>query len=219
LTHFRRYGDFRRELKIGASIAYHMTRNTVGWIVRTESAGHHRYWKVGTPDADRAAVIARKAAGADTATSVTPISSHARSAYTVSPSVATEVIWESRPVADLSGPCGPEAQAGAEEKMLGEITFDIVVPTEGVNNVEGCYRINGGNWQVYYLTNWRHRASPTSAAIIESNALFQSGISGVSGVVPGDWTLNKRRIKEILAEAVGVDGWIEVTGPNSQILK
>lgn len=64
----------------------------------------------------------------------------------------TEVVWESRPV-HTSEPSEFEGPVGAGEKVLGEITFDIVVPEEGVTNVEGCYRINGGNWQVYYLAN------------------------------------------------------------------
>src|SRR5262249_23583268 len=121
--------------------------------------------------------------------------------------VVTEVPWESRPVPHASDT--PEFELGTEEKELGEITFDIVAPEEGVSTVEGCYRIDGGNWQVYYLTNW-HNGSPwTGGPAINSKAVFQSGISGVSGVVPGNWLLNKRTIRKILAEAVGVDGWIE----------
>ncbi len=49
--------------------------------------------------------------------------------------------------------------------------------------------------------------------------MFSSGIAGVSGVVPSNWILNKKTVKAILAEAVAVDGWIEVTGPDSLILK
>jgi hypothetical protein len=212
-------------VKIGDSIACDMARNTVGWIVRTETAGRHRYWKVGVVDADRAAVIAHQAAGADTAKSVTSIPSHLASAFGMGPGVVTEVVWECRPVPHASEPSEAENHVGAQERMLGEITFDTVVPEEGFANVEGCYRVNGGNWYVYYLTNWRHAALwrhatlRTGLPMIERNAIFQSGISGVSGAVPESWILNKKTIKEILAEAVGVDGWIEVCGPDSLLLK
>jgi hypothetical protein len=112
-----------------------------------------------------------------------------------------------------------ERQVAIGEKVLGEMTFDIVVPEEGVANVEGCYRVDGGNWQVYCFTKSDNGASRTGAPIIRSKAIFQSGITGVSGVVPAEWTLNKMTIRKILAEAVGVDGWIEVSGPDSLILK
>jgi hypothetical protein len=207
-------------VNIGDSIACYMTKYiVVGWIVRTETAGRHRYWKVRVADADWAATVARDTAGADTATAVASIRSHAASAFGVSPGAVTEVVWESRPVTHTPGPSEFADQIGAGEKVLGEITFDIIVPEEGVAHVEGCYRINGGNWQVYYLTNQDKGAPWTGAPIVRSKAIFQSGISGVSGVVPGGWILNKRTIKKILAEAIGVDGWIEVSGPDSLILK
>jgi len=206
-------------VKIGTPIACPMTKNTVGWLVRTETAGRHRYWKVGVVDAARAAAIARDTAGADTGKAVTGILSHAASRFGVSPGVVTEVVWESRPVPQTSEPSEFEDQVAAGERVLGEITFDIVVPEEGVRNVEGCYRMNGGNWQVYYLTSWDNGAPLAGAPAIRSNAIFQSGISGVSGVVPGGWILNKKTIKKLLAEAVGVVGWIEVSGPDSLMLK
>jgi len=104
-------------------------------------------------------------------------------------------------------------------RRLGEVTFDIVVPEEGVAHAEGCYRTNGGNWHVYYLTNCHSGTPQISEPTIRSNATFQSGLSGVSGIVPADWILNKKTIKKLLAEAIGVDGWIEVMGPDSLILK
>jgi hypothetical protein len=38
-------------------------------------------------------------------------------------------------------------------------------------------------------------------------------------MVPTNWILNKKTIKRLLAETAGVDGWIEVSGPDSLILK
>lgn len=133
--------------------------------------------------------------------------------------VVTEVVWQSTPVPNTSEKLELEDQVGTREVALGEVTFDIVVSEEGVRHAEGCYRIHGGNWHVYYLANWHDGASWTGDPTIRSAATFQSGISGVSGIVPADWILNRTTIKKILAEAVGVDGWIEVSGPNSLILK
>ena len=196
-----------------------MPKNTIGWLVRTETAGRHRYWKVGVAHAAQAAEIARDAAGADTAKAVTGFPPDVSPAFGLSPGVVTEVVWESRPVTQTFAPSEFEDRVRANEKALGEITFDIVVPEEGVGFVEGCYRTNDGNWQVYYLTNQSDEASSISAPIIKSQAIFQSGIRGVSGVVPAGWILNKEAIKKILAEAVGGDGWIEVYGPDSLMLK
>lgn len=196
-----------------------MPKDTIGWLVRSQTAGRHRYWKVGVADATQAAEIARDAAGANSAKAVTRFPSHVSSAFGLNPGVATEVVWESRPVTQTLAPSEFADQVGANEKALGEITFDVVVPEDGVETVEGCYRTNDGNWQVYYLTNSRNEASLISALIIMSQAIFQSGICGVSGVVPAGLMLNKEAIKTILAEAVGVDGWIEVYGPDSLMLK
>ena len=112
-----------------------------------------------------------------------------------------------------------ESRIGVGGKVLGEITFDIIVPEGGVTHVEGCYRLNGGNWLVYYLTNYQRDDSSIDTPIIDRKAVFSSGIAGVSGFFPADWLLNKKKIGEILAQAVGVDGWVEVTGPDSLLLK
>ena len=113
----------------------------------------------------------------------------------------------------------PEPQISAGEKVLGEITFDIVAPEYGTTHVEGCYRLNGGNWLVYYLTNYQDDESPIDAPIIDRKAVFSSGLAGVSGFFPANWLLNKKTIRDVLAEAVGVDGWVEVTGQDSLGLK
>ncbi len=127
-------------------------------------------------------------------------------AFGPSPGVVTEVVWESRPVTQTSAPSESEDQVGANEPALGEISFDIVVPEEGVGTVEGCYRTNDGNWQVYYLTNRRNGAASISAPIIKSQAIFQSGIRGVSGVVPAGWMLNKEARKFSPRRSVSMDG-------------
>jgi hypothetical protein len=53
------------------------------WIVRTETAGHQRYWKIGEVDSDRAAMMARDAASADMAKAITRIPPRASPALSV----------------------------------------------------------------------------------------------------------------------------------------
>jgi hypothetical protein len=191
--------------------------NTAGWIVRTETAGHHRYWKVGEARSDRAAMMARSTAHADMAKAITRILSHDSPAFSVDLGVVTELVWLIKPVPTTTEKFELEDQGG--NRKLGEITFDIIVPEEGVAHAEGCYRVDGGNWHVYYFTNCHHGAPWTAEPTIRTDAIFQSGISGVSGMVPTNWILNKKTIKRLLAETAGVDGWIEVSGPDSLILK
>jgi hypothetical protein len=133
------------------------------------------------------------------------------------PGTISEIVWETKPVADAFKLAVSESKTDAgEAKVLGEITFDIVVPEEGVTVVEGCYRIEGGNWQVYIFAKegWSR-----SVPHITREAVFSSDISGVSGVVPDSVVLNKKTVMRIMAEAVGVDVWSEVFGPDSLILK
>lgn len=161
-------------------------------------------------------MMARNTASADVAKAITRIPSHASS---IGSGVVTELVWQSAPVPNTSEQFQLEDQVRTREVASGEVTFDIVVPEEGVRYAEGCYRIDGGHWHVYYVTN-RHNGAPwTGEPAIRSDAIFQSGISGVDGLVPADWILNKMTIKKILAEALGVGAWIEVSGPDSLILK
>ncbi len=102
-------------------------------------------------------------------------------------------------MAAVSEASDSNSEVGAGEKVLGEITFDIVVPDEGVTHVEGCYRHKNGNWQVYYLTNRHDKKLLVDAPLIKTKAVFASGIDGVSGVVPSRWILNKKNIMEIFS--------------------
>lgn len=126
----------------------------------------------------------------------------------------TEIVWETEYVA---GPFRlPVLECQIEESgAKGEITFDIVVTESGVTFVEGCYRINGGNWQVFYFGKERQWSG---APHIRRNAVFSSGILGVSGIVPANWVLNKKTVMGMLAVALGVEEWTEVNGPDSMML-
>jgi hypothetical protein len=193
-----------------------VTRVIIGWIVRTETSGRHRYWKVGEADPDRAAQIACDAVNAEVARAVTGLPALVVvPKFQIAPGIFTEIVWETKHVA---GPFRLPVLEGQTDGSgaKGEVTFDIVVPEDGVTFVEGCYRINGGNWEVYFF---RKENRWSGAPRIRRNAVFSSGITGLDGVVPDNWVLNKRTVMGMLAVALGVEEWTEVVGLDSLILK
>ena len=168
----------------------------LGWLVRTETDGRHRYWKVGAVEAAKAAAIAVRTAEADTAHPVTMLRAFDTAKYAPTEGAAIEVIWESRPVTPGVNALELETRVDAYELVMGELTFDTVVSADGLSHVEGCYRLNRGNWLVYYLTNYS-RYLALYAPVIDCKAVFSSGIGGVSGFFPPGWLLNKKTIGEI----------------------
>jgi hypothetical protein len=136
------------------------------------------------------------------------------------PGAISEIVWETKQVAGPFRLQVLESQTdGCGAK--GEITFDIVVPENGETVVEGCYRINGGNWHVYIFAkqDWSKSAWGQSSPHIRREDVFCSGILGVSGIVPANWVLNKKTVMGILAVAEGVEDWTEVRGSDSLILR
>lgn len=192
---------------------------TIGWLVRTEKDGQHRYWKVGAAKPDKAAAIAAKTAEADTAYPATRLTTFVTAKYAPTEGVAIEVILESRPVTLGGNTLKIETWGSAYEAVVGELTFDTILTEDGASHVEGCYRFSGGNWLVFYFTNQHISGPAIHTPIIRPNAVFSSGIGGVNGYFPPGWLLNKKTVGEILADAVGVDGWVEVVGPDSLLLK
>jgi hypothetical protein len=191
----------------------------VGWIVRTEESGRVRYWKVGEAIPDRAARIAADATGAKTARAMARIASQTSPEFSVSLGVAVE-LWKRRPKPQTPEQSEPASQSdGIGSKTLGEITFDTVIREEDEMHIEGCYRLDGEDWKVFYFTHWHNGNIRVDAPRIRDPAVFQSGITGVDGVFPADQVLNKKSVMEILSEVVGFEKWDEVSGPNSLILK
>jgi hypothetical protein len=187
-----------------------------GWIVRTDKAGRYRYWKVGEIDPNLAARIARETAGAQTAKTLSRIAAPPLPQFKVAPGVATE-LWKRPSNTRMSEQ--PNTAAEFDEtavNTLGEITFDVVVREEGARIVEGCYRIDGEDWKVFLLAK---ESDAFGSPCIKSDAVFESGISGIYGVVAADLVLNKQAVLRILTELVGVDTWTEVKGPNSLVLR
>ena len=101
------------------------------------------------------------------------------------------------------------------KNMLGEISLDILIEDDRDRDVmEGCYRIEQGEWHIFYFTRW-WREGPK----VILDAVWRSGVSGVNVNHPKDQALNKIVVKERLSEILkGVD-WVEVKGPDSLQLK
>ena len=86
-----------------------------------------------------------------------------------------------------------------------------------MNYVEGTYRLPGRFWEVMVLRKadvpaLRHRPS-------EPPIEWSSGITGTIFDVPRAAVLNRQYIQEALAVAFGTDGWVEVQGPDSMVLR
>jgi hypothetical protein len=103
--------------------------------------------------------------------------------------------------------------------MLGEISFDTVVPEAGLENIEGCYRLEDGGWRVFYLTHRRAGRRECREPDILPEARFSSGILGIDAAYPSEVILNKSAVKALLSAILGGVAWTEVCGPDSLTLK
>jgi hypothetical protein len=100
--------------------------------------------------------------------------------------------------------------------MRGEISFDCLFEDENepFPCFEGCYRLSPGeDWKVFIVANW------SSINAVHLDAVFSSGVTGVSIELRKDQTLSKRIALALMAEALGIEGWTEVRGPDSLVLK
>lgn len=97
-----------------------------------------------------------------------------------------------------------------------EFSFDIIMDDDK-EYVEGTYRLPGKFWEVMVLRKanvptLRHRPS-------EPPIEWESGITGTIFDVPRDERLNRQYVIQALAAAFGIGGWVEVSGPDSMILR
>jgi len=98
--------------------------------------------------------------------------------------------------------------------MKAEITFDLVMG-EDMSFVEGCYKLDGGPWQVFIF------APPSERSVIEvrTNLVWASGVTGLNAFIPKDVKLNKSTVLKVLSHTLGVDEWVEVRGPDSIVIR
>ena len=103
--------------------------------------------------------------------------------------------------------------------MKGEISFDTEVLETGQDHVEGCYRIDGQGWEVFYFTHRRNGKWWQGEPVISKHATWRSGVTGVDALYPKDQLLNKNYVMGELSKIKNVDEWSEVRGPDSLQLK
>jgi hypothetical protein len=97
-----------------------------------------------------------------------------------------------------------------EDPMKAEITFDLVMK-ESMDFVEGCYRLEGGAWQVFTFV----RTQGLENVEVRKDLVWKSGVTGLSIFVGDDTALNKSTVIQMLADALAVTNWSEVQGPDS----
>jgi hypothetical protein len=98
--------------------------------------------------------------------------------------------------------------------VKGEITFDLVMHDD-MYFVEGCYRLEGGVWQVVTC----FRSGGHREVGVRLNVSWASGVTGVNVIVADDAKLNREIVLATLSEALGVTEWKEVRGPDSMQLR
>ena len=98
--------------------------------------------------------------------------------------------------------------------MNAEITWDLVM-SEDMPFAEGCYRTDGGEWQVVTAT----KARPGCPASIRENVSWASGATGLNIVFPPDDKINASSLKRIMSEVLAVEDLYEVVGPDSMTLR
>ncbi|MGJ4929655.1 hypothetical protein ACQR1I_22885 [Bradyrhizobium sp. HKCCYLS2038] len=83
---------------------------------------------------------------------------------------------------------------------------------EDMSFVEGCYRLEGGEWEVFVITHSRKGSKEPG---VWKGLKWKSGVTGLNAVVPESTKLNKSSVLKVLSDALGVRDWSEVQGPDS----
>ena len=94
--------------------------------------------------------------------------------------------------------------------MRAEISYDLVME-DGMEFVEGTYRLAGGDWQVVIVSAF-DRNVPRPQVVPQR---WASGVSGVLIRMPRDERINAQSVERVLSGAFGVTKWVRVRGPDS----
>lgn len=100
--------------------------------------------------------------------------------------------------------------------MTAELSFDCWYGDS--DHIEGCYRLPGEDWKVFYLTR-RLNGKTCAVRDIRTGVVWRSGITGVQGHVPIGEPLTPFVSAQIMGDALGVKMWSYVIGPDSLQLK
>jgi hypothetical protein len=83
--------------------------------------------------------------------------------------------------------------------------------TEDMSFVEGCYRLDDGEWQVFIFGHSRG-FQPVG---VKRDLVWDSGVRGLNVILPDDTKINKPFVLNLMSDILGVTEWIEVRGPDS----
>lgn len=101
------------------------------------------------------------------------------------------------------------------KQINADISFDTIQGDEEDGACfEGCYRVNSTEWKVFCFVR-REGVQPE----VMTDATFSSGIKGIQVWHPPYRALNRRVVKKIMADILGVREWVETIGPDSLALK
>ena len=97
--------------------------------------------------------------------------------------------------------------------MYAEITWDLVM-SEDMPFAEGCYRVEGGDWQVLIAVR-----ADGHWPLGTRDEQWHSGVTGVHIVLPDDAKINSSTLLKLISTRLGVNEWREVRGPDSMVLR
>jgi hypothetical protein len=109
----------------------------------------------------------------------------------------------------------PTGEFDSEEVHRGrrfEISFDCVLDADSAA-VEGSYRVPGRHWEIFFFQK------EDVLVLRHEFGTWQSGITGVEFDVPGDAILGRDDMIRAMSAVFGAEGWVEVDGPYSLLLK
>ena len=87
--------------------------------------------------------------------------------------------------------------------------------SEDMAFAEGCYRLEGSDWQVVTAI----KANTWRSVGIRNGVRWDSGVTGMAIVLPSDAGINASLLLKMMSHELGVSEWREVRGPDSMVLR
>lgn len=84
--------------------------------------------------------------------------------------------------------------------------------SEDMEWIEGCYRLEGGPWQVVIAV----RKEEVLTVEIRNGLTWASGVTGMNIFLPETACLNATVLLELMSDVLE---WVEVRGPDSIVLR
>lgn len=99
-----------------------------------------------------------------------------------------------------------------------EVSFDIVME-EDMRDVEGTFRLPGEFWRVMVFRKWSVSVLQWTQRIWPNTNPWRDSIDGLDFHVPESDTLDRAYVLRALSQALNVEEWTEVRGPDSIVLR